>query len=56
MTTTTITPHEAITQVMATFGHASRRVRISGSTWVTSPSADSRNRQMDSGTAGIVFT
>jgi hypothetical protein len=38
-----------ITQVMATSGHALRNVRTTGTTWVTSPRADSRRMQIEAG-------
>ena len=41
-----------MTQVSGTPGHAARKVRTSGTTWVTSPSADSRSRQMEAGAGG----
>src|SRR3546814_10672569 len=39
----------SITQVSATPGQARRSVRTSGTTWVASPSADSRSRQIVAG-------
>src|SRR5690606_7987681 len=43
-----------ITQVMGVSGQALRRVCTSGSTWVTSPSADSRSRHTEAGAGGGV--
>ena len=36
-------------QVSAVGGHACCKVRTSGTTWVTSPMADVRNRQIEAG-------
>ena len=41
-----------MTQVIGTCGQARRSVRTSGSTWVTSPSADRRSRQIESRRGG----
>ena len=42
-----------ITHVSATSGHACCSVRTSGTTWVTSPMAEVRSRQIEAGVVGV---
>ena len=43
---------DVVMNAIGTFGQAWRKLRTRGTTWVASPSADRRSRQIDRGAAG----